>query len=212
MAIKCIVMLMLSCISFGSARSQTIVQLTEQLSMDIEKLSELKAILQDMYTDYEVINKGYTEIKNIAEGNFNLHQLFLDGLWVVSPAVRNYPRVLTIINTEYSIVSEYKTAYNRYASDGHFTLSELNYLATTYGALFQRSLRAIGELTMVMTDNQLRMSDDQRLQAIDRVYVDITGQLGFLRRFNDQTSLQAIQRLKASNDLETLKKLYGITP
>jgi len=62
------------------ARPQTIAQLLEQLSLDVQKLSELKTILQDMYTDYAIVNKGYTDIKNIAEGNFKLHQLYLDGL------------------------------------------------------------------------------------------------------------------------------------
>jgi hypothetical protein len=197
-------------LSLGS-KAQSITQLIEQLTLDVQKLSELKIILSDMYKDYEVIDKGYTNIKNIAEGNFNLHKAFLDGLMVISPTVRNYPRIVDIINAEYSIVSEYKAAYKRFSSDGHFTLQELNYLNNTYSTLFQRSLQCIDELALVMTDNELRMSDDQRLQAIDRVYSDITGQLSFLRQFNNRTSIQAIQRLKEANDIETLKTIYGIT-
>jgi hypothetical protein len=67
-------------LSVSYAQSQTIGQLLEQLSLDVQKLSELKTILQDMYTDYAIVNKGYTDIRNIAKGNFKLHQLFLDGL------------------------------------------------------------------------------------------------------------------------------------
>jgi len=209
---KCVLMLpMVLLLSTSSVRSQTIAQLVEQLSLDVQKLTELKTILSDMYKDYEVINKGYTDIKNIAAGNFNLHKVFLDGLLLVSPAVRNYPRIVDIVNAEFRIVSEYKSASNRFRIDPHFTLSELNYMSDTYNALFQRSLKAIEELTMVLTDGQLRTSDAQRLQAIDRVYSDITGQLGFLRRFNNNTSILAIQRLKAVNDIETLKTIYGIT-
>ena len=201
--------LLLLMLGVSPARSQTIGQLLEQLSLDVQKLSELKTILQDMYTDYAIVNKGYTDIRNIAEDNFKLHQLFLDALLVVSPAVRNYPRVQSIIEAEYQIVSEYKTATAR-AAAGHFTPEEVSYLGTTYDRLFQRSKQCIESLTMVMTDNQLRLSDDGRIQTIDRIYEDITGQLRFLRQFDNAVSLQAIQRLKAAGDVSTLQKIYGI--
>jgi len=125
--------------------------------------------------------------------------------------VRNYPRVQSIIGAEYSILSEYKTATARAAASGRFTPEELAYLSTTYSRLFQRSEQCIESLTMVMTDNQLRLSDDGRIQTIDRVYEDITGQLRFLRQFDNAVSLQAIQRLKAAGDVTTLQKIYGIT-
>jgi hypothetical protein len=208
---KYLLILPITLLSFANARSQTIAQLVEQLSLDVQKLTQLKTILSDMYKDYEVIDKGYTDIRNIAAGNFNLHKAFLDGLLLVSPAVRDYPRIIDILNAEYSIVTEYQAANNRFRADPHFTLSELNYLSDTYNALFQRSLKSIDELTMVTTDDQLRMSDSQRLQAIDRVYSEITAQLGFLRHFNNNTTIQAIQRAKAANDIGTLKSIYGIT-
>ena len=45
-----------------------------------------------MYTAYQLIDKGYTDVKNIVEGNFNLHHTFLDALLAVSPAVQDYSR------------------------------------------------------------------------------------------------------------------------
>jgi hypothetical protein len=194
----------------GPARAQSISDLLTQLVLDAQKLSQLKGILRDMVTGYEVIDKGYTAIKNIAAGNFSLHKVFLDGLLAISPAVRRYSRIADILNAEYSIVSEYKAASSRWNADGHFTSQELGYISDTYSALFRKSLQCIDELSLSITADQLRMSDAQRLQAIDRVYADITGQLGFLRQFNNNTSIQAIQRSKETNDIGTLKSIYGI--
>jgi hypothetical protein len=208
---KYLLILPIALLSFTSARSQTIAQLAEQLSLDVQKLTELKTILNDMYTDYEVIDKGYTEIKNIAAGNFNLHKTFLDGLLLVSPAVRDDPRIMDILNAEYSIVSEYKAANSRFGADGHFTPSELSYLSDTYNTLIRQSGKSVDELTMVITNDHLRLSDAQRLRAIDRVYAGILRQLSFLRRFNNDISVQAMQRAKAAGDIGTLKSLYGIT-
>jgi hypothetical protein len=194
------------------SEAQTIPQLLEQIVLDTEKLASLKSILQDMYKAYTIIHTGYNDIKEISEGTFNLHKAFLDALMTVSPVVQNYGRVVDIINAEYSIVSEYKAAYNKFSADGHFTIQELDYMNSVYTNLFNQSLTCLGELTMVITANQLRMSDAERLRAIDRVYTDITGQLGLLRTFNNNTSVQAIQRAREANDVSTLKSIYGITP
>jgi hypothetical protein len=191
-------------------QAQTIPQLVEQIVLDTEKLASLKDILQDMYKAYTIINAGYTDIKNISEGTFNLHKAFLDALMAVSPAVQNYGRVVDIINAEYSIVAEYKAAYSKFSADGHFTIQELDYMNTVYTNLFNKSLNCLNELAMVVTANQLRMSDAERLRAIDRVYADITGQLSLLRTFNNNTSIQAIQRAREANDVGTLKSIYGI--
>ena len=194
------------------SEAQTIPQLLEQIVLDTEKLASLKSILQDMYKAYTIVHTGYNDIKEISEGTFNLHKAFLDALMTVSPVVQNYGRVVDIINAEYSIVSEYKAAYNKFSADGHFTIQELDYMGSVYTNLFNQSLTCLGELTMVITANQLRMSDAERLKAIDRVYTDITGQLGLLRTFNNNTSVQAIQRAREANDVSTLKSIYGITP
>jgi hypothetical protein len=205
----CIVLMLF--LSAGAAKAQSIEQLTVQLYLDVQKLSELKSILNDMYQSYKILDQGYTDIKNIAEGNFNLHQAFLDALLAISPTVRNYARIAEIISAEATIVREYKEAYSRFKADGHFTISELDYIGKLYSTIFNQSLKSIDELTMVVTANQLRMSDAERLAAIDRVYGDITGDLLFLRRFNNSTSVQAIQRARAAGDISTLQKIYGIT-
>jgi hypothetical protein len=197
-------------LSSGGIKAQSILQLTEELVLDIQKLAGLKSTLQDMYKAYTILDNGYTDIKNIVQGNFNLHKVFLDGLLAVSPAVQNYGRVVDIINAEYTIVSEYKAAYKQFSADGHFTIQELDYMNTVYTNLFNRSLTCLNELVMVITANQLRMSDAERIAAIDRVYGDITGQLRLLRSFNNSTSVQAVLRARESNDIGTLKNIYGI--
>jgi hypothetical protein len=196
-------------LSVGGLRAQSVSQLLTQLALDVQKLSELKTILNDMYTSYTILDKGYTDIKDIAEGNFNLHKAYLDGLLAVSPALGNYYKVAGIINTEITIVSEYKAAATRYSS-GPFTVQEVGYITGVYSALLQRSAQSIEALTLVITAGQLRMSDAERLQSVDEVYSDVNGQLGFLRRFNNGLDVQAVQRVKEQNDLNSLKQLYGL--
>jgi hypothetical protein len=207
--LKIVITLALSLLTVAG-RPQTIADLIDQLLLDKEKLASMKSTLQDMYSGYETLRNGYTRVRDIARANFSLHQLFLDGLWKLSPAVSGDPRIADILNTEYLIVAGYKAASSRLSSSHAFTAQELGYIINTWSALLHRSVQAVEELTMLLTDRQLQMSDAQRLQAIDRIHNDIRGQYGFMQQFNNGLSIQIAQRQKETNDINTLKKLYGI--
>jgi len=182
----------------------------QQLLLDVQKLAQLKGILSDMYKGYQVVSSGYETIKNISEGNFNLHQVFLDGLLAVSPAVQNYKRIADIINDQILIVKEYKNAFNQFKMDANFTIEEITYLGKVYSNLFNASLKDIDELIMVITASTLRMSDDERLTSIDKIFAGMQDKLTFLRYFNNNTTLLAVQRAKERNDVSTIQNIYGL--
>lgn len=182
----------------------------QQLLLDVQKLAQLKGILSDMYKGYQVVSSGYETIKNISEGNFNLHQLFLDGLLAVSPAVQNYKRIADIINDQILIVKEYKNAFNQFKMDANFTIEEITYLGKVYSNLFNASLKDIDELIMVITASTLRMSDDERLSSIDKIFTGMQDKLTFLRYFNNNTTILAVQRAKERNDVSTIQNIYGL--
>jgi DNA repair ATPase RecN len=182
----------------------------QQLLLNIEKLTQFKQILSDMKKGYQILEKGYNSVKNIAEGNFNLHKAFLDGLMAVSPTVRNYRRVTGIINYQIALIKEYRSAYDRFKRDDNFNPQELDYLGDVYNNLLKESLRNLDELTTIITAGKTRMSDDERLQAIDRIYADMQDKLMFLRHFNNNTTILAVQRAKERNDAKAVRKIYGL--
>jgi hypothetical protein len=182
----------------------------ERLILDIQKLAQMKNILSDLYKGYEILNTGYNTIKSISEGNFNLHKAFLDGLLAVSPAVKNYQRVLDIIDYQARIVSEYKSAFSRFQHDKHFNPDEITYLINVYNNLISGSLTNLSNLLNIITASVLRMSDNERMHAIDGIYDDTRDKLMFLRQFNNSTTILAVQRAAEYNDAGTIKNLYGL--
>ena len=190
----------------ASAQSQEV----QQLLLNWEKLEQLKAILQNMYDGYQVVSKGYNTIKNISQGNFSLHQVFLNGLLEVSPVVRNYKRIADIIAFQQSIMQEHKKAFNYFKASISFTPEEINYMGKVFGNLFQQSLKSLNELIMIITAGTLRMSDDERLKAIDQIFTDMQDKLTFLRSFNSSTKMLAVQRDKEQSQIDLSRKLSGI--
>jgi archaellum component FlaC len=198
--------IMMGCFTPAFSQSQE----AQQLLLNVEKLTQLKQILKDLYKGYEVVSKGYNTIKDISQGNFNLHKAFLDGLMEVSPAVKKYKRIVDIISLQARLVNEYKSAFSRFKKSNFFSLKEIDYMGGVYKNLFDKSLQSLDELLMVITANNLRMSDDERFAAIDKIFNDMEDKLSFLRNFNHSTTVLAMQRGKETIDTKLSQQLYGV--
>jgi len=204
---KIIVVAFMLCILL-KANAQT--QEATQLILNYEKLMQLEEILDNMYKGYKILTTGYNRVKDIAEGNFNLHQVFLDGLYTVNPSVAKYHRIPDIVRYQSMLIKEYKRAFGQFKSDPNLTIDEINYLERVYSYLVKQSLRNLEELTMTITAKKLRMSDDERIQSIDRIYLDVESKLSFLRYFNSSTQVLVVQRAKDNSEVGAVKKLYEI--
>jgi hypothetical protein len=162
-----------------------------------------------MYEGYKILHNGYKSIRDISSGNFSLHKKFLDGLMEISPAVKQYKRIADIINYQIQIVKQYKAAFNQFKDDKNFTIDEINYIGKVYINLFNESVKNLDELSMVITAGKLRMSDDERLRAIDKIYASIEDQFSFLKDFNSSTSYLSLQRQSEKTEVEMSRRILG---
>lgn len=179
-----------------------------QLLLNVTKLTQLKQILTDLEKGYTTLSSGYTQISTIASGNFTIHEAFLDGLLQVNPTVKNYYKVAEIIRFQIKQVNDYKSAFSRLKSSRQFTSNEISYLSSVYSNLFKQSLQLLDELTLVLTTNKLRMSDEERLATIDQIHTDMQDKLIFLTAFNQETQVLAISRFKTNQELNRIRNLY----
>ena len=182
----------------------------QQLILNIEKLSQFKKILSDMKKGYELLSGGYKTVKDMSEGNFSLHKTFLDALMQVSPVVKNYKRVGDIVKFQILLMKESKNGLNRFLKSDSFSPQEIKYFEKVYGNLLSQSLRNLDELTMVVTAGKLRMSDDERLQAVDEIYQQMQDKLLFLRNFNASLNVLVLQRAKEAKDVYASKELQEL--
>ncbi|TWI79049.1 hypothetical protein IQ13_3441 [Lacibacter cauensis] len=202
---KIILFFLLCSMSFQSNAQAAEIQ---QLLLNLEKLAQFKKILQNMYDGFKLISNGYNAVKDISEGNFKLHKVFLDGLADVSPAVKKYKRIADIIDYQLRIVNDSKKVLQQFRSDKQFNTTELNYLATVYDNLIHQTLKHVEELLLVVTAGKLRMSDDERLAAIDRIFVSVESQYSFVREFSNSTKLLSLQRKSEQQQIDRMRLLH----
>lgn len=180
----------------------------QQLILNIEKLSQFRKILQDMKAGYEILVKGYQAVQDISEGNFMLHKHFLDGLLEVSPAVRKYYKVGEIVEGQLRLVKETKQALQAIKGTELISEAETAYWGRIVGKLIQESWQSADQLTLVVTAGKLRMSDEERLAAIDAIHEDMKKRKTFLRAFQAETAALLMQRTRALDEAERLRQWF----
>jgi len=183
---------------------------TEQLLLDVEKLSQLKDILQDLKDGYQVLESGYSAIRDIAKGSFNLHKAFLDGLLAVSPAVRGYERVAEIADLQVQMVQRAEAVMSRMRQDGSWRPEEVAAMGQVYGAVLADCAEDLGDVVLLLTDGAIRASDDERMQELDAVYNRILGNYRLVDGLSNQGALLALLRSREAGDVSVLRELFGI--
>ena len=103
-----------------------------------------------------------------------------------------------------------KAAYNKFKLDKNFTVDELKVMANVCGNLLNEGVKCLDELVMVVTAGNLRMSDDERLEAIDKIYSKVSQQFSFLKEINNGTAVLSVQREKEQQDIDMSRKMHGI--
>lgn len=193
---------------------QAVAQAQEamQLALNIQKLNQLRKILQNMYDGYQILMKGYNRVKGIAEGNFKLHDLFLDGLLQVSPTVRNYHKIAAILTNQKRLMQSAKQLVDKASSSDRFSLAELEYFGKVAERLGKASWDNLDALLMVVTARQLRMTDAERLEAIDRIYEKVQDQVMFLQSFTKEAQVVAQQRARLQESNRRVQQWHGIRP
>jgi hypothetical protein len=209
--IKIIIMLLLGaglCPDIARAQTPEVTQLV----LNIEKLNQLRKILKELKSGYEILFKGYTTIRDLSQRNFKLHEAFLDALLQVSPAVKNYKRVTDIVSCQLAIVSEYKATFRKLSDADNLTRAELAYIDKVYNDLITDSLNNLDALTTVLTAKKLRASDDERLKTIDSIYEQMSSKLTIVRHFNSNALLLSAQRENEKNDAGIISDLLDVNP
>jgi hypothetical protein len=83
-------------------------------------------------------------------------------------------------------------------------------MSKVYGRLFSQSLIHLDDLVNVLTAKSMRMSDDERLRTIDKIYAGMTEKISFLRHFNTGNTMLGLQRAHEQNDVDVMRKLHDV--
>lgn len=191
------------------AKAQIFNQNGTQKKYLLDQIAALQVYKDYLQKGYSITKNGTGTISSIKNGDLGLHTAYYDSLSTVSARVRNYPKVKAIITLQKQIVSGHEKAASKIAGS-KLTATEKNSYNTIYKNILQQSAADLEELQLVITNGKLKMSDDERLLHIDRLYNSMLNSYGKTQQLNGQTLALAAQRERDGKDNKTLKSLYGL--
>lgn len=180
------------------------------IKLYIQQIAANKVYIEYLQKGYRIAKNGLTTISNIKNGHWSLDKDFFAGLKGINPKVRNYSKVADIIALNIKTIKQYKTAMKQVRSTVSFENGEINYFDKVFTVLLDDCMRVTDELTMLLTANELTMSDDERIKRIDLLYADMQDKYVFANSFSNDINVMALQRSKVLHEAATVRSLHGL--
>ena len=178
------------------------------LQQKIEQIAKLELYLVELKKGYDIVQKGLTTIGEIKKGDLDLHSLFFNSLQVVNPVVKNYIKIADVIVMQIQMISDYHSYYTKFQDSHSFSSKELSYFQSVYDNILNLTGKDIDALTTVLSDGKLQMSDDERINRINVLYVQVLDKYEFIHSFGNRVQVNATQRAQSTQELSNLKKLF----
>ncbi len=151
-----------------------------------------------------------TDIADWVEKQKDLYANYYQELWQVKSAIAYYQRVKEIITEQVELVNAYKQAFALLQQDKNFTEDEISYMYKVYSGILDESVKNLDQILNVINAFTTQMSDAQRLAVIDDAANRIDQNYSDLKEFNNENMMISLQRAKEYNDVDVVKKLYGL--
>jgi hypothetical protein len=175
-----------------------------------EQIAELQAYLQVVEKGYQIAEDGLHTIRDIKNGEFNLHSVFFSSLASVSSTVANMAEVTEIISLQASMIRQFSSKLNSYRQSGWLQPGEVSYIGQVYSTLISTGQKEINALTNLLTDGDYKMTDGERIKGIQAIDADTKRQYRMVQSFTNQTNLLTVQRQQEGGDIGSVKGMYGL--
>jgi hypothetical protein len=207
-----ITLILLLCSVAASAQTwgEWFNQKSTQKKYLIQQIAALKVYTEFLRKGYTVVKDGTGLIRDIKNGDFNLHKDYFGGLKTVNPLVKQYDKVEDIVVMHALMLQERQATLAMAAGSKRFSSEEIRALLKLYAVLSDEAGKDLDELLMVVEHGTLELSDDERIKRIEQLYTRMQEKLSFQRKLNKNIIAISNGRKRQSEDNEIMKALMGI--
>ena len=191
---------------------ETVGRVIRAIDLQVQRLQNQTIWLQNAQKALEnqLSKLKLTEISDWSQKQQDLYKGYYDELWQVKSVITYYERIKDMTKKQAALAGQYNHAWNLLKQDKHFSADELKYMGSVYSGILQESVKNLDEILVVVNSFKTQMSDAKRLELVDKAADRIDTNCSDLKQFNNQNYVLSIQRAKDANEIETLKRYYGI--
>jgi hypothetical protein len=189
-----------------------VIKVIKAVDLKIQRLQNKTIWLQNAQKVIEntMSKVKLEEITDWVEKQRTLYQDYFDELGRVKSIISYYYRIREITEKQVRLVEEYKRAWALFQQDKHFTADEVRHMGQVYTGILGESAKNLDLLFLVINSLATQMSDGKRLDIINNAADGVEAVYSDLKAFNQQNMLLSLQRAKNGNDVNAVKKLYGL--
>ncbi|WP_118975727.1 conjugal transfer protein TraI [Taibaiella koreensis] len=150
------------------------------------------------------------EISNWTQKQKDLYQKYFDELQQVKAIISYYKRIHNITDKQVQLVREYNRAWGLLSGDKHFTPKEIEYMAKVYQGILSETTKNIDEMILVINSFKTQMTDEKRLEIINKAGDHVDRNFADLQRFNTENAVLSLHRSSSDAEYDLIKRMYGI--
>lgn len=173
-----------------------------------EQIAALKAYGEVLSKGYDIAHRGLTDIFSAKEKDYRQHDSYFNSLWKVKSGIKRYSKVALTLEMKSLIEGSYRKLRS-WPSD-LLNDSEWDYINRVFKNLLRGSEDLTDELSMVVSNGQVQLKDDERLRRIDSIYSQMQDRYQFSQSFLSQIKVLIADWLKENGELQKLSSLYGL--
>lgn len=198
---KTIILFVLLLIS-GIVKGQWVVSDPTNLAQSIVNSSN--QIVHTSTTSANMLNNFQETMKIYKQG-----KQYYDALKAVKNLVRNARKVQQCILMVGEISDIYVTSYRRMLADENFSPQELAAIAVGYTKIIEESANSLRELQDIVNPTDLSLTDKDRLDVVDAVYVILRKHRNLARYYTRKYISVSMLRARERGNSEQVIFLYG---
>jgi hypothetical protein len=177
----------------------------QRIQTETIRLQEIQKAAENVMSELRL-----NDIANWVQQLKDLYANYFQELWKVKAVLSAYHKVYQIIQREKDLLAAYQRAMGLFRQDTHFSAAELTHMETVYSGLITESGKNLDRLEKVITGLVFQMTDQQRMEQIDIAADGMEKDYAAMQAFTNENALLSVQRARDENEINSLKKLYGL--
>jgi hypothetical protein len=196
----------------GEVIKLTVTKVIKAIDLKVQRMQNQTIWLQNAQKvlENQLSRLRLTEISDWTRQQRQLYSGYYDELWKVKATIAYYQRIKDLTVKQVALVAEYNRAWGMLKQDQHFNASELSAMQHVYSGILSASVENLDHILLVVNPGKTQMSDEQRLELVNRAGNRLDDNYNDLRRFNTQNQILRLQRGKELGDTKITQSLYGI--
>jgi len=186
----------------GIVKGQWVVSDPTNLAQSIVNSSN--QMVHTSTTSANMLNNFQETMKIYKQG-----KQYYDALKAVKNLVRNARKVQQCILMVGEISDIYVTSYRRMLADENFSPQELAAIAVGYTKIIEESANSLRELQDIVNPTDLSLTDKDRLEVVDAVYVILRKHRNLARYYTRKYISVSMLRARERGNSEQVMFLYG---